>query len=68
VVRYEAGATHARLVIQDAGDGSVGVMDGPAGFGVLGMRERAHSIGASFAIGTSRAGTSVVLSWPATAT
>jgi signal transduction histidine kinase len=67
-VRYEANASHASLVVQDAGDGAlVRARDGQ-GLGIVGMRERAHAIGADIELLQSSAGMKVSLVWPGATT
>jgi len=66
-VRYDAGARRARLLVTDAGAGLA--EDDPLsverGLGLVGMRERAHAIGAALDVGSSPSGTRVALVWPA---
>ncbi len=67
-VRYEAGPSHVNLVVDDGGPRSLDdtqVVDGEHGLGLIGMRERAHSIGAALEIAVSSAGSCVSLVWPA---
>jgi signal transduction histidine kinase len=69
-VRYEADASRARLTVDDAGAGA-GVVEAAhedeRGLGLVGMRERAHAIGAGLEIGSFGDGTRVSLVWPAAA-
>lgn len=69
-VRYEANASRARLTVDDAGAGA-GAVEAAAederGLGLVGMRERAHAIGAGLEIGSFGNGTRVSLVWPAAA-
>jgi signal transduction histidine kinase len=67
-VRYEAGAGRASLTVDDAGSGLMdmpALADGEHGLGLVGMRERADSIGAAFEIAGSSAGSRVSLVWSA---
>jgi signal transduction histidine kinase len=67
-VRYEAGTSRASLTVDDAGPGLLdlpALADGEHGLGLVGMRERAHSIGAALEIAGSSAGSRVSLVWPA---
>lgn len=64
-VRYEADASHASLVVHNAGARATAEADD--GLGLVGMRERAHAIGADLEIGSSGDGTRVALMWPAVA-
>ena len=66
-VRYEADAAHASLVVQDAGDGALVQARDGQGLGIVGMRERAHAIGADFELAQSGAGLKVSLVWPGAA-
>jgi signal transduction histidine kinase len=66
-VRYEADAAHASLVVQDAGDGAMVQARNGRGLGIVGMRERAHAIGADIELAQSGAGMKVSLVWPGTA-
>ena len=66
-VRYEATAGHASLVVQDAGDGALVQARDGQGLGIVGMRERAHAIGADIELAQSGAGMKVSLVWPGTA-
>jgi signal transduction histidine kinase len=66
-VRYEADAGHASLVVQDAGDGALVQARDGQGLGIVGMRERAHAIGADIELAQSGAGMRVSLVWPGTA-
>jgi signal transduction histidine kinase len=66
-VRYEADAAHASLVVQDAGDGAMVQARSGQGLGIVGMRERAHAIGADIELAQSAAGMKVSLVWPGTA-
>jgi signal transduction histidine kinase len=66
-VRYEADAVHASLVVQDAGDGAMVQARSGRGLGIVGMRERAHAIGADIELAQSAAGMKVSLVWPGTA-
>ncbi len=66
-VRYDADASRARLLVTDSGGGIA--EDDPLaierGLGLVGMRERAHAIGAALDVGSSPSGTRVALVWPA---
>jgi signal transduction histidine kinase len=54
--------------VQDAGDGAlVRARDGQ-GLGIVGMRERAHAIGADIELLQSSAGMKVSLVWPGATT
>ena len=67
-IRYDAAAGRASLTVDDAGAGLAAVDAAAAderGLGLVGMRERAHSIGAAFEIGLSPGGSRVSLVWPA---
>ena len=67
-VRYEAGTNRVSLTVDDAGSGLPGLpalADGAHGLGIVGMRERAHSIGAGLEIAGSSVGSRVSLVWPA---
>jgi signal transduction histidine kinase len=67
-VRYEAGTDRASLIVDDGGPGLLGLsalVGGEHGLGLIGMRERAHSIGAALEIGGSPGGSRVSLVWPA---
>jgi two-component system, NarL family, sensor histidine kinase UhpB len=64
-VRYEADASHTSLVVRNAGARSA--VEAEEGLGLVGMRERAHAIGADLEIGSSGDGTRVALMWPAVA-
>ena len=66
-VRYEAASSRASLVIDDAGPGVTGGRVGEAerGLGLVGMRERAESIGAVLEIGSAAGHSRVSLLWPA---
>jgi len=66
-VRYEADGAHASLVVQDAGDGALVQARDGQGLGIVGMRERAHAIGADIELAQSGAGMRVSLVWPGTA-
>jgi signal transduction histidine kinase len=66
-VRYEADAAHASLIVQDAGDGAMVQARSGRGLGIVGMRERAHAIGADIELAQSAAGMKVSLVWPGTA-
>jgi signal transduction histidine kinase len=66
-VRYEADPTHASLVVQDAGDGGMVQARDGQGLGIVGMRERANSIGADIELAQSAAGMKVSLVWPGAA-
>lgn len=67
-VRYAAGTDRASLIVDDAGPGAIDLpdlADGEGGLGLVGMRERAHSIGAALEIAGSPSGSRVSLVWPA---
>jgi signal transduction histidine kinase len=66
-VRYEAASSRASLVIDDAGPGVTGGRVGEAerGLGLVGMRERAESIGAVLEIGSAAGRSRVSLLWTA---
>ena len=66
-VRYEADAAHASLIVQDAGDGALVQARDGQGLGIVGMRERAHAIGADIELAQSGAGMKVSLVWPGAA-
>jgi len=69
-IRYEAGTSRASLTVDDAGPGLLdlsALADGEHGLGLVGMRERAHSIGAVLEVAGSAAGSRVSLVWPAAA-
>jgi signal transduction histidine kinase len=66
-VRYEADAAHASLVVEDAGDGGMVQARDGQGLGIVGMRERAHAIGADIELAQSAAGMKVSLVWPGAA-
>jgi signal transduction histidine kinase len=63
-VRYEADAAHASLVVSDAGDGALVKPRDGRGLGIVGMRERAHAIGADFEMAQTASGMKVSLIWP----
>lgn len=63
-VRYEADAIHASLVVSDAGDGALVKPRDGRGLGIVGMRERAHAIGADFEMAQTASGMKVSLVWP----
>jgi two-component system sensor histidine kinase UhpB len=63
-VRYEADALHASLVVSDAGDGALVKPRDGRGLGIVGMRERAHAIGADFEMAQTASGMKVSLIWP----
>jgi signal transduction histidine kinase len=66
-VRYEAAPSRASLIVDDAGAGLAAgepTLDHEPGLGVVGMRERAHAIGAVLEIGPSPGGSRVSLVWP----
>lgn len=63
-VRYEADAVHASLVVSDAGDGALVKPRDGRGLGIVGMRERAHAIGADFEMAQTAHGMKVTLVWP----
>lgn len=66
-VRYEADAGHASLIVQDAGDGALVQARDGQGLGIVGMRERAHAIGADIELAQSGTGMKVSLVWPGAA-
>jgi signal transduction histidine kinase len=69
-VRYDAHPTGALLTVDDAGSpsfASVRPFDAEHGLGLTGMRERAHSVGASLEVGGSQVGSRVSMMWPAPA-
>lgn len=63
-VRYEADAGHASLVVSDAGGGALVRPRDGRGRGIVGMRERAHAIGADFEMAQTASGMKVSLIWP----
>ncbi len=63
-VRYEADAVHASLTVSDAGDGALVKPRDGRGLGIVGMRERAHAIGADFEMAQTANGMKVSLIWP----
>lgn len=63
-VRYEADAGHASLVVSDAGDGALVKPRDGRGLGIVGMRERAHAIGAEIEMAQTASGMKVSLTWP----
>lgn len=63
-VRYEADTAHASLVVSDAGDGAMVKPRDGRGLGIVGMRERAHAIGADIEMAQTASGMKVSLVWP----
>jgi signal transduction histidine kinase len=68
-VRYDASAGRAALVVVDSGRALARLdsIEDEGGLGLVGMRERAHAIGAALDIGSSALGTRVSLVWPGVA-
>lgn len=69
-LRYEASSDHASLAVDDAGfglDAEAHRTEGGHGLGLVGMQERAESIGAELRVAGSAAGSRVWLMWPAAA-
>ena len=64
VLWLEQAGGRARLLVSDDGCGFATDPDGPGGFGLLGMRERAQRLGAELAIASPpEGGTRVSLTW-----